>query len=324
MPKDIRDAFFDMLYEDALKDKDIIVITADADAFGLRQFKKNISDRFINIGVTEQNMINVAAGMAMRNKKVFVYGIIPFITMRCYEQIKFNLSGMNLPVKIVGVGTGFSFGFDGPSHHGINDIAIMRSVPNMQIFNPCDETSTVASYKLMKLSDSPSYIRLDKGKYEDIYTNDAVSKIPEDKIILLKAYTEKNEFKTYKFLTDNDVGKILVISTGYATHIVKKYIETSQSNIDDISFMDIYQIKTFPYENLDMYEHIIVIEEHCKTGGLYNIVLEKAASNINKPNVHSISLMDAEHLIYGDRKFLLEKNGITVKNLAKNIDKCRI
>ena len=79
MPKDIRDAFFDTLCQEAIEDVDIVVITADTDAFGLRQFKKTFPDRFINIGVTEQNMINVAAGMAMRGKKVFVYSIIQFV-----------------------------------------------------------------------------------------------------------------------------------------------------------------------------------------------------------------------------------------------------
>ena len=311
--KDIRDTFFDTLYEDALKDKDVMIITADADAFGLRQFKENIPDRFINIGVTEQNMINVAAGMSTRRKSVFVYAIIPFVTMRCYEQIKFNLSGMNLPVNIVGVGTGFSFGFDGPSHHGINDISIMRSVPNMQIFNPCDEMSTIASYNLMKLGRGPSYIRLDKGQFDDVYEWDEIFTDSE------KIPVSKNNFQKFKYLTPYENSDILVVSTGYTTHLVKKYIDTFQDESANVSFIDVYQIKNFPHINFKRYEHVVVIEEHCKTGGLFSIISEQITNNGDNVKVHSISALDAEHLVYGDREYLLELNGITVKNLSKLI-----
>lgn len=317
MGKDIRDTFFNALYKKAIIDKSIVVITADADAFGLKQFRDNIPDRFINIGVTEQNMINVAAGMAMRGKKVYVYSIIPFLTMRAFEQIKFNLSGMRLAVRLVGIGTGFSFGFDGPSHHGITDIGIMRTVPEMEIYNPCDEFSTLASMNLMNMSLSPTYIRLDKGEYEDIYTWDEIFS-GEGEILI-----DSDHFKKYKYLTDNKKSDILVLSTGYTTHIVMDFIKKYKNEASKINFIDVYQLKNFPDIELKNYKHIIVIEEHSIVGGLFNIICEVVAKNGYKSTVHPITLLDMEYIIYGSREFLLEKSDITPKSLLKTILECR-
>ena len=106
---DIRDAFFDEIYDIASKDKNVIFITADADAFSLRRYKRDFPEQFINVGVAEQNMVLIAAGLALSGKKVFVYSIIPFITMRCYEHIKANICSMDLDVTIIGCGAGLSF-----------------------------------------------------------------------------------------------------------------------------------------------------------------------------------------------------------------------
>ncbi len=133
---DIRDAFFDKLYNIAKNDSQVIFMTADMAAFGLVKFKNDLPNQFINVGIAEQNMVSVAAGLALRNKKVFIYTIIPFATERCYEQLSVDACGMNLPITIIGVGPGLTYGSDGPTHHGTQDIAIMRSLPKITILNP--------------------------------------------------------------------------------------------------------------------------------------------------------------------------------------------
>ena len=115
--RDIRDCFFDEVFDLACRDTQIIVVTNDMDIFSLRQFKKNFPERFINVGVAEQNMINIAAGLASCGKKVVIYGITPFLIYRCFEQIKFNICSMSLPVVFAGVGVGLAFSYDGPTHH---------------------------------------------------------------------------------------------------------------------------------------------------------------------------------------------------------------
>ena len=112
--KDVRDAFFDKVYDLAASDENVVFITADAAALSLKKFKKDFPERFINVGVAEQTMVLLATGLAMCGKNVFVYSIIPFITQRALEHIKVNICSMNLPVTIVGCGAGLSFGFDGP------------------------------------------------------------------------------------------------------------------------------------------------------------------------------------------------------------------
>ena len=109
---DIRDAFFDELYDIAEKDRNVVFLTADMSAFSLERFKKDLSHQYINVGVSEQNMISIAAGLALSGKVVFVYAITPFVTMRCYEQIKVDISGMRLPVTIIGAGLGFTYSSD--------------------------------------------------------------------------------------------------------------------------------------------------------------------------------------------------------------------
>src|SRR3989344_2949968 len=174
---DIRDAFFDELYRLAKKDSRVMLISDDLDAWGLRKFKEDFPERFINIGVAEQNMIDVAAGLAACGKKVFVYGICSYVTARCLEQIKFSVCSMNLPVVIIGVGAGFSFSFDGPSHHGIHDVGIMRMLPEMTIYNPIDAHSAGMSARMAYAQKSPAYIRLDKGSFLDLhYTRDDLQK----------------------------------------------------------------------------------------------------------------------------------------------------
>ena len=130
---DIRDVFFDRLYQLGSQNSNIMIISADMDAFSLRRFANDFPTQYLNIGVSEQNMINVAAGLAISGKIVFCYSIASFATLRCLEQIKVNICSMNLPVTIVGAGAGFSFGYDGPTHHGTQDISAMRLLPEMSI-----------------------------------------------------------------------------------------------------------------------------------------------------------------------------------------------
>ena len=139
---DFRNAFFDKMYEIAFENDDLVFLTGDISAHSLPKFKKKFPSRFYNTGIAEQNMITTAAGLAMDNKKVFAYSMIPFITMRCYEHIKVDICSMNLPVTLIGLGSGLSYNNDGPTAHGTIDIALMRILPELTIFNPSDPIST--------------------------------------------------------------------------------------------------------------------------------------------------------------------------------------
>ena len=166
--EDIRDSFFYQIYHKAMQNKDIFFLSADMDAFALRKFAKDIPDQYLNIGVSEQNMINVASGLAMTGKKVFCYSIASFATLRCLEQIKVNICSHNLPVTIIGAGVGFSFGYDGPTHHGHSDLSSMRLIPEMSILELSSSDIAKGAVQYSLNLNKPLYIRLDKGPYPNL------------------------------------------------------------------------------------------------------------------------------------------------------------
>ena len=230
MNKDIRDAFFEEIYEIAKKDKNVIFISADADAFSLKKFKKELPNQFINVGVAEQNMVLLATGLSLANKKVFIYSITPFITLRCLEHLKVNVCSMNLDVTIIGTGCGFSFSYDGPTHHATQDLAVMRTLPELTILNPCDEISAQESARISYASKGPVFVRIDKGAFNKIYNKEDCQ-------------------KGLKELTSNS--KIKIISTGFMTHKALKVSEQLFKNKNIIiDVIDLYKIKPIEVGNI--------------------------------------------------------------------------
>ena len=139
---DMRDAFFDGVYEVAKGNSKVLFLTSDHTAFSLIKFQKDLPDQFLNTGISEQNMVSLSAGLALSGKIVYIYGIAPFVTFRCLEQINIDLCSMNLHVNIVSMGTGLTYCNDGPTHHGIQDQAIMSALPNLTIFNVSDHVNS--------------------------------------------------------------------------------------------------------------------------------------------------------------------------------------
>lgn len=300
--KDVRDAFFDKIYELASKDKNLIFITADAGAFGLKRFKKDFPERFINVGVAEQAMVLLATGLAMTGKNVFIYSIIPFITQRSLELIKVNICSMNLPVTIVGCGSGLSFGFDGPTHHGNQDIAAMKSISNVKIFSPSDAASSMMSAELAYECNTPSYVRLDKGKQERIYD------ITDD-------YS-----KGMKILIDYK--RHLIISTGHMTQIALKVCKNI-SKENKIGLLDIGILNPINENMLKGFiEHsdkVFVIEEHSSVGGLSSIISNFITDNNLKIDFYRYSLPDSQIFKYGSREWILDSLGLSAKKLTTTI-----
>jgi len=160
----MRDVFWDRVYELAKEDEDIVVVSADMGAPSLDRFKKDFPHRYISTGIAEQQAILVASGMAKLGKKVYVYAIAPFITLRCYEQIRVNQGMMKYPITIVGVGGGFGYEDSGATHHLLEDIAVMKAIPDMQIMIPPDNMSARFFAEVTSKLGIPSYVRLDRAE----------------------------------------------------------------------------------------------------------------------------------------------------------------
>jgi len=304
--KDVRDAFFDEVYELASKDKNVIFISADADAFSLRRYKKELPDQFINVGVAEQNMVLLATGLALSGKKVFIYSITPFITMRCFEQLKVNVCSMKLNVSIVGVGCGFSFSYDGPTHHATQDIAIMRTLPEVAILNPCDEQTAQQAATICYEQNSPTFVRIDKGTYNKLYNkkecNDGLKEI-------------------------SNKSKIKIISSGYMTHKSLEITKDLREFGLMVDVVDLYRLKPLNESALiDIIKKsdlIFTVEENTLIGGIGSMICEIIADNSLNVKLKRLALNDEQVLDFGDRDWLIEKSGLGKKKIL-NIIRAKI
>lgn len=300
---DIRDAFFDHVYELARRDRNLIFLTDDMDAFSLRAFKRDLPAQFINIGVAEQNLVNVAAGLALGGKRVMAYGIVTFITSRCFEQIKLNLCSMRLPVALVGVGTGFSFGFDGPSHHGTQDLAIMRALPEITIYNPSDSALAARCADLAYQADGPVYIRLDKGTFP----------------ILTRPGEDGSEgFRVLRPLQD-----LNLVSTGFMTSEALRIAQALEPRGIRAGVVDLYRLKPvnprFASTLLARSRRVVTLEDHAIVGGLGSLVSELIADAGASIALQRVAIRDEQFLRYGTRAWFHRLNGIDVESVVERL-----
>lgn len=159
----MRNAFIRSLTEAAASDDRIVFLTGDLGFKLFDDFARRYPGRFINVGVAEATMASVAAGLALEGKKPFIYSIAPFATLRCYEQIRNDICYHETNVTVVGVGGGYSYGPNGPTHHALEDIAVMRVMPNMTVLCPGDPAETVAAVRALAKHRGAAYLRLGRA-----------------------------------------------------------------------------------------------------------------------------------------------------------------
>ncbi len=303
----MRDAFIEKLYKRAIKDKNIIFISNEFGSESLDKFRSDLPEQFINAGISEQNIISVAAGMAIQKKKVFVYSIASFITLRCFEQIKLDICAMNLPVTIIGVGTCYSYCVDGPSHHATEDISIMRSLSGMNIYSPADSNIAAGLVDVALNSRKPVYIRLDREKLPIFYS------------------IKENINSGYKVLKE---GKdICFISTGIMTHKAFEAVTDLEKFNFNIKIIDIYRLK--PVHHIDIIKEIknfkivVTLEEHTLNGGLGSIISEILHDNNINIKLKRLGIKEELLYSYNLRNDNHKKNEIdkdSIIELIKNLN----
>lgn len=292
----MRDAFFINLYEEMDKNENIYLVTADFGAPMLDKIRESFNKRAINVGIAEQNAINIAAGLALEGKCVYVYGIAPFISMRPFEQLRINLSALsslrNINVNIISVGAGVSYSISGPTHHCLEDLSLIRTLPNFEIFSPSDSELVNRYFKHTIEIKMPKYLRFDAT---------ALLNLEYD------AYDINDGFRVKKAKKSN----IAIISTGYMS---QKAYEISKEY--DIELIDIYSINSNQNDKLieyiNKYEHIITLEEgFINCGGLDSYI------NFYIKNKNIINLGFAKKYTFdiGDREFIHSLNHIGFKDI---------
>jgi transketolase len=305
MKVDMRDAFFERLYEVASKDSRIMLLTADHGAFALEKFQKNLPTQYINVGIAEQNMVGVAAGLAMSGKIVFIYGISPFVSLRVLEQLTIDVSAMRLAVNVVSVGAGFTYSTDGPTHQGLQDISAISSIPGMTILNSSDPFNTSAFVDIVIEEQSPHYIRIEKEKLKNFPIVSAHENLTSSSFRIIHPGSNKN----------------LVISTGFLSHVVLDSIAFIDSKIADCpTVIDLHRIFPLVDENLKSkilsFNRIVVAEENYFERGLYSILSTYLMKNNWKGELLSLGVQQLFEFCGSDRELLLQKHGLDKENIA--------
>lgn len=291
-----RDAFFDNLYNIAKDDRRVILLSDDFGAPSLDKFRKDLPSQFFNMGLAEQNMINVARGLAMAGKIVYTYALLPFY-MRCYEQIR-HLCFQNLNVNMIGVGAGFAYSTAGPTHHALEDIAAMRALPNLTILNPSDSTMAGALAGMTYNEPGPKYVRLDRTANQ-IY--------------------QGNEDFTKGFIRSNKTGQLTIIATGYMVSQALKVKERLiEYGIEPVVVIDFFRIKpAHGHLTWGLSNPTVTIEENFLNGGIGSIIAEKLG--VGGTNLICIGVPNKYYFNYGGRDELHRLAGLDVDSIVKKI-----
>ncbi|MFH1878740.1 MAG: transketolase C-terminal domain-containing protein, partial [Candidatus Omnitrophota bacterium] len=255
----MRTTFFLTVEKYYKKDKNVFVLTADL-GFKLFDSIKNISpNRFYNMGIAEANMIGTSAGIALTGGKVYCYSIIPFLVMRAYEQIRVDIDYHDLDVKMVGMGSGFSYGLEGITHFGLEDIALMRSLQNVAVVVPADMREAACFADISYNHKGPMFIRMGSTNAPFVYTKKPAIKM--GKAVFLKEGKHAVIFA---------VGDMVHNSLRAADILAGKGIKTTVVNMHTIKPLDAEAVKSMAQKH----DFIFTVEEHNISGGLGSAVAE--------------------------------------------------
>ena len=298
----MRNIFVKEISNYLINNKDSYFLTADLGYNAFEALQKIAPDRFINTGVGENNMIGVACGMAMSGKKIFAYSIVPFLIFRSFEIIRNYISHNSLDVTLVGAGGGFSYGNQGISHNSFEDIALIRTLPNLKIFSPGTKNEVVKCCNMIFNSSGPSYMRLGKAPNNDYNIS-------------------KTELDFGEFYSD---GKdLLIITSGNIIEEVMKTNDMLLSKSIKSSVLSLPVLKPLNdkilIKILKNYKIVFSVEENGLIGGLGSIISEIIVKNNLSNIIYNIGLDDKVHNELGDQKFLRLINKLDFNSLFQLI-----
>lgn len=292
------------LPELAKEDERIMVLSADMSSpAGLDKFKSAYPDRFLNLGIAEQNMVGVGAGLASEGYKVITEAQACFISMRSFEQIRQYLGYMKERQIVVGIFSGYSLTYMGNTHYALEDIALMRMVPGMNVIAPCDALEAMKALESALDNSNPTYIRLVGGTGTPIvHQNDFEFQI--GKAIRLKHGTD-----------------IQVIATGSKVAPVMKVAARLEDEGISVDVVDMHTVEPLDREAIcKSVKKIFTIEEHRITGGLGDAVASVVAADSSYPGLVKIGAPNHFSKV-GDYQYLLEENGLSEEAIYNKIKK---
>lgn len=288
----MRTAFINQLIEDAKTNEKVFLLVGDLGFNVVEPFREEFPERFLNVGIAEQNMAGMAAGLAKEGYCVYIYSIGNFPTLRCMEQIRYDICYHNLNVKIVAVGGGFAYGPLGASHHATEEFGMLRTIPNLVICAPGDPFETKAITSFSSGYNGPCYIRIGKAGEPNVHTAPVVLKKGEIVKVLegekVAVFTTGGMLKySYDFITNNNLNASL-----YSFPFIKPVDKERLNSI------------------LKSNQKIITIEEHQAQGGFGSAILEMANDLFieNKletfPLIKRIAIPDKFYSLAGSQEYL--------------------
>ena len=301
-----RNAFGTFLTEVAADHPELFAMTADfTKSTGLAKFKELYPNQFLSTGIAEQSMIALASGLASEGKNVFASSFASFATTRCYEQVKVNLGYMQHNVKLVGIASGLDVSHQGNTHFGLDDVSLMRAIPNMTIVVPSDCTEVAKATIALAAFKGPAYLRLVGEGFVPIVNDDDY------------------EFEIGKGIKKRDGKDILMIANGtMVSQSLKVAKELSEQNGIEATVINMHTVK--PLDTQIISDHIsgkkliVTIEEGQVNGGLGSAVAEYVASVGNAPKMLRLGVNDIfPHA--GSYNYLLEQCGLDVETIKNRI-----
>lgn len=302
----MRQAFINTLIQLAEQDKNLYLLTADM-GFGLvEQFATNFPKQYINVGVAEQNMVGVATGLALEGKRVFCYSIANFPTMRCLEQIRNDVCYHNLPVCIVSGGAGLWYGSLGMTHWALEDIAMMRSLPNMAVVSPCDANEMNKVVDSVYQRNAPCYLRMSKTNGNGFSNHDY-------------------QFGGATVLVSNVLsGSVTIIATG-GRMTANAISATTQLRTRQVyaRVLGVHTVKPLDQSLIvnaaDGLKLVITIEEHSRIGGLGSAVAEVLSGMKQHPPLVRMGTRDEYPTTAMSYEELLKYHHLTVEDIVKEV-----
>ncbi|MCK5579916.1 MAG: transketolase [Candidatus Omnitrophica bacterium] len=302
----MRNAYLSALYDLAKKDSRILALISDNGTIVYDKYRADLADQFLNCGISEANMISVAAGLASCGKIPFTYTITNFLIYRAYEQIRNDACLQKMNVKFVGIGCGFAYSNLGPTHHATEDIALMRVLPNMTILSPCDPWEarklTVAAAEI----DGPVFLRLATGGTP-------------------KIYDEGYGFKVGQGVTILDGEDVTIIATGGIVFEVLKAVEELKKKGISARVINLHTIKPIDKEIIlkaaQETRTILIVEEHSIVGGLGSAVSEILQEE-GKVLIRfkRMGLNNAFPQGYGSHDDMKEMNGLSKGHICQAVE----
>jgi transketolase len=299
----MRDNFIKKLIEIAKKDPRVVLLTADLGFSVLEEFANEFPSRFFNVGVSEQNMIGIATGLAESGFIPFTYSIAPFSLLRPYEFIKNGPILHNLPVRIIAIGPGFEYGNLGATHHLIEDIAVTRIFPNLSIYSPINSKNAESILDKSYLENNPIYYRIGKNKDS---LSDNLDYVESDNFIQLS----KGDDSVAVFGIGSIVEEILkcnnVIDKKISSYAITKIDQKIQKELIAI---------------IQKYKNIISVEAHYINGGIGSMIAEIIAENQLPMKLHRLGVKKTTDGIFGDSNFMHRKHNISSLDILNVVEK---